>query len=59
MSVEVPEAFLKALASIRGKMEPRSIIQAIEWASRNPEEAVKVAEAFMRLGRSGRSTFAF
>lgn len=59
MSVEVPEAFLKALASIRGKIDLSSIIQAIEWASRNPEEAVKVAETIMKLGRSGKSAFAF
>ena len=57
MRFDVPEEFVKVLEEIEREVSPRRIIKWLEWASQNPNEAKHIAEAYKRLGRSGRHEF--
>jgi len=57
IKLNVPEEFVEVLRKIEADVKPRCVIGALEWATKNPEKARKVAEGFSRLGYLGRKEF--
>ncbi len=58
MKLDVPDGFINLLEEIEGEVPPRHVIEWLEWASDNPEEARCLVETYRGLGRSGRHEFA-
>ena len=59
MKLDVPDAFIKLLMSGGGYYQPSpsTIIEVLEWASKNREAAERVAEEVERLNETGRRAF--
>lgn len=58
MMSRIPDEFIEVLKEIKMEVPPRNVVDWLEWASRNPEDAKRLAEAYRGLGRSGRHEFA-
>lgn len=58
MRFEIPKEFIEVIMEIEKDVRPGSVINWLEWASRNPEEAKRLAEAYRGLGWSGRHELA-
>ena len=57
LRLNVPDAFIHALKKIGREMEPEKVIDALIWASENPEKAEKVAEGCKALNYVGKREF--
>jgi len=55
--LEVPEEFAEVLRKIEREVAPENVVNWLEWASRNPEGAKRIAKAYKKLGRCGRHEF--
>lgn len=58
MKLEVPDEFIEVLKSVSKEIGPEHVVDALKWASENPEKARKTAEAYKRLGMQGKHEFA-
>lgn len=58
MKFHIPDKFVEVLKEIEMEVPPGNVVDWLEWASRNPEDAKRLAEAYRGLGRSGRHRLA-
>ena len=52
-----PKQFVDVLRSFEEAMPPRLVIDALEWAAKNPEDAIRIARRFRKLNSIGRKAF--
>ncbi|MCS7114094.1 MAG: hypothetical protein N0A00_01580 [Candidatus Bathyarchaeota archaeon] len=58
MNVEVADEFVEVLKNVERDVPPGNVVDWLEWASKNPEEAKRLAETYGRLSWCGRHKFA-
>lgn len=57
MRFDVPDSFVEVVRQVDKEIIPKNVIEALKWASENPDKARLVAEGWSKLGKYGRSEF--
>jgi hypothetical protein len=57
MKLDVPDEFVALFMKLDREISPHYIMNALKWASDNPDEAIRVAESWKKLGGNGKREF--
>jgi hypothetical protein len=57
MKLDVPDDFADLVMKLEREVSPHCIMDALKWASENPDEAIRVAESWRRLRGNSKREF--
>jgi hypothetical protein len=57
MKLDVPDEFVALFMKLDREISPHYIMDALKWASDNPDEAIRVVESWKKLRENGKREF--